>query len=108
MILLLASLLFTHYYLMFSHGVIVHTFTPLVSLTTLFFGGILINYFFESRQKELIKAKFARKVSPDVVDELIANPQNLALEGKEAEITVFFSDVRDFTSKVFQNTQIRL
>ena len=98
MILLLASLLFTHYYLMFSHGVIVHTFTPLVSLTTLFFGGILINYFFESRQKELIKAKFARKVSPDVVDELIANPQNLALEGKEAEITVFFSDVRDFTS----------
>lgn len=98
MTLLLWVLFGGHYYLMFSQGVILHTLTPLIATLSLFFGGIMINYFFESRQKELIKAKFARKVSKAVVEELTKNPSALSLEGKEAEITIFFSDVRDFTS----------
>lgn len=98
MAILLGGLWGAHYYLMFFEGVILHTLTPLLSLIALFVGGMIINYFFESRQKELIKAKFARKVSPAVVEELVSSASPLSLEGKESEITIFFSDVRDFTS----------
>jgi adenylate cyclase len=51
----------------------------------------------EIRQKERIKGKFASKVSPAVMNDILSNEDNV-LEGKEREITVFFSDVRNFTN----------
>jgi adenylate cyclase len=46
----------------------------------------------------MIKGKFATKVSPAVMEDILANPNSDVLGGKEREITVFFSDVRNFTN----------
>lgn len=59
-------------------------------------AGIFINYFFEYRQKEKIKGKFAAKVSDSVVEELMNSDSNMKVSKRD--ISIFFSDIRDFTT----------
>jgi len=87
--------LYLHYYLMFSKGIILNTLFPMLYMNILFFTGTTINLFYENRQKKLIKSKFAKKVSSAVVEELLKDKRTSMEE--EREITIFFSDIRDFT-----------
>ncbi|NCN08694.1 MAG: adenylate/guanylate cyclase domain-containing protein [Leptospira sp.] len=52
----------------------------------------------EEANVKYIRSTFSKFVSKDVVDELLKNPDNLALGGSKREITIFFSDVRGFTT----------
>jgi len=90
-------LILTHYYSMIYQGILFNTLLPLVAMNILFIVGQAINYFLEIRQKELIKHKFASKVSPAVMNNILASEGDV-LQGIEKEITIFFSDVRDFTA----------
>jgi len=92
-----AALLFAHYFYMFNHGVLFNTILPFIAINSFFVIGQALNYFLEIRQKERIKGKFASKVSPAVMNDILSSEDNV-LEGKEREITVFFSDVRNFTN----------
>ena len=87
----------SHYYFMFYEGIIFHTFILLISINALFIFGQAINYFLEIKQKEMIKGKFASKVSPAVMNDILSAEGDV-LSGREKEITVFFSDVRNFTN----------
>ena len=86
------------YYMLFYEGIILNTIFPLVTMVTLFATSMIINYFFETKQKELIKDKFSKKVSPAVVEDLLKHASSNTLEIREKEITIFFSDIRGFTS----------
>ena len=86
-----------HYYYMFHEGIILNTTLPLLAINILFVVGQAINYFLEIKQKEMIKGKFASKVSPAVMNDILSSGDNV-LAGMEKEITVFFSDVRNFTN----------
>lgn len=90
-------LILTHYYSMVYQGILFNTILPLVAINLLFIVGQAINYFLEIRQKELIKHKFASKVSPAVMNNILASEDDV-LQGVEKEITIFFSDVRNFTA----------
>ncbi len=48
-------------------------------------------------QTRELKRAFSKYLSPDVVEQIVKNPENLGLGGKEEEITVLFADIRDFT-----------
>jgi adenylate cyclase len=85
------------YWMLFTQGIIINLMFPLLSIAAVTVLGLVINYFLEGKQKELIRAKLSKKVSPSVVDDLLKNPDAGILEGKEREITVFFSDIRGFT-----------
>ena len=50
----------------------------------------------EEREKRKIKAMFGKYVSPDVVAQMMDHPPELG--GVDRELTVFFSDIRGFTS----------
>lgn len=52
----------------------------------------------EEENVKYIRQTFSKFVSKDVVDELLKHPDNLALGGSKREITIFFSDVRGFTT----------
>jgi len=58
--------------------------------------------FYVYRQVEVqrgeVRRAFGRYVSPDVVNELIANPDKLELGGEIRDLTLLFCDVRNFTS----------
>ena len=50
------------------------------------------------REKRCLKEMFGRYTSPQVVEELIANPDMLKPGGTRKELTVLFSDIRSFTT----------
>ncbi len=52
----------------------------------------------EMEEKKKLKDLFSKYVSPQVVNELIKNPNAAGLGGAKRKIAVFFSDIRGFTS----------
>ncbi len=52
---------------------------------------------FEQREQRRVKSVFSKIVSPDVMNELLS-AEKLALGGARRELTVFFADVRGFTT----------
>jgi adenylate cyclase len=86
-------------WMVFDHGWMIHTSLPFLALLLALLAAGLINYFFETRQKKLIRSALARKVSSTVAAELIrhANVTDV-LHNREETVTVFFSDIRNFTS----------
>lgn len=52
---------------------------------------------FEEREQRRVKSVFSKIVSPDVVNELL-QAEKLSLGGARSEVTVFFADVRGFTT----------
>jgi adenylate cyclase len=98
-ILLLSYLLFEHlYYMHFTEHTVINILFPFLALGLASLSSLLLSYIFESRTKKIIREKFSQKVSKDVVDELMKNPDSVVLVGMDKEVTVFFSDVRSFTS----------
>jgi class 3 adenylate cyclase/CHASE2 domain-containing sensor protein len=52
---------------------------------------------FEEHEKRRVRSVFSKIVSPNVVNELLSN-DIMALNGARREVTIFFADVRGFTS----------
>lgn len=69
-----------------------------VALITLYLSMALISYVGERRRGKRIKGAFAKYVSPDVVEQMIAHPERLRLGGERRELTLLFSDLAGFTS----------
>jgi len=88
------------YYLLFTEGIILNVLFPTTTIVATAAMSVLINYFFETRLKNIIKGKFASKVSPQVMEDIIKNTGSGddAFIAKEHEISVTFSDVRNFTN----------
>lgn len=71
---------------------------PMPAFATLFTFITVIVYraLTEEKDKRQMRATFGKYVSPRVVDELVNNPPELG--GEDKELTVFFSDIRGFTT----------
>jgi len=80
---------------------------PLFGTLITVFMLTFMKVYFENRQKMLISDKFSKKVSPQVAAKLLKNSQD-AFSVAEVEVTIFFSDIRDFTSisEGFENPKI--
>ncbi len=92
------------YYLMFDKGIVLNMIYPTLSMLSTIVLLFFTNFFYQLSQKEKILGKFAKKVSPAVAEALIKSG-NVDFQADEKEITVFFSDVRNFTtiSEGFEN-----
>jgi adenylate cyclase len=58
----------------------------------------VVSYATEGRQKRKLRRAFGRYVSPHVVTEILEHADALDLGGRTIEGTVYFSDIKDFTS----------
>jgi adenylate cyclase len=67
------------------------------SFATLLFMTFM-NYFREERRRTQIRRAFRQYLSPELVEHLAREPDRLVLGGETREISILFSDVRDFTS----------
>ncbi len=86
------------YYLFVSEGIILSVVYPFFTSVILYLFLTILHYIFETKQKELIKGKLAKKVSKAVAETLIKQGDKDVFEAKEEEVTIFFSDIRGFTS----------
>lgn len=91
-------LFYMSYFLFVKEGIMLNLFYPLVSVTLLYLILTSLHYIFESKQKELIKDKFSKKVSKAVAESLIKQGNSDVFEAKQREVSIFFSDIRGFTS----------
>ena len=59
---------------------------------------LVINYAVEGRQRRFIKTAFHHYLSPQVIDQIIQDPERLRLGGERRTLSIFFSDLESFTS----------
>ncbi len=94
----MGTFIYVAYYFFVQDGIVLNVIYPVIASTILYMILTSLHYLFESKQKELIKNKFAKKVSKAVAESLIKQGDKDILEAKEKEITIFFSDIRGFTT----------
>jgi adenylate cyclase len=71
---------------------------PTIAVVLAHLGVTGYGYLTEGRERQFLRGAFARYVAPEVVDQLVKNPGQLALGGETRELTVMFADVAGFTS----------
>jgi adenylate cyclase len=71
---------------------------PSFAVVLAYFGTAVYQYLHERQQKSVIKNMFGHYINPAVVNELVANPEKARLGGDRCELTVFFSDIANFTN----------
>ena len=83
---------------LFDRGIIMNLFYAPMSAAGS--ASALVAYFYVSERKArtFISNAFGKYVSPHYIDEMIKNPEKLSLGGEARVITIFFSDIRGFTS----------
>lgn len=59
---------------------------------------LALNFWRESKAKRQVASQFGLYVPPELVADIVAAPDAQDLTGQEKELTVLFSDVRNFTS----------
>ncbi len=92
-------LLMTAGYVLFRYfSVWIEVVAPIAATILSYSGATVALYLAEQQEKARIRGMFQQYVAESVVDELIANPELLALGGEERELTVLFCDVAGFTS----------
>jgi adenylate cyclase len=72
--------------------------TTLIAISGIYVLNMFFGYFFETRSQFQMSELFGQYVPPDLVKEMSRDPQNYSLASQRREMTVLFSDIRDFTS----------
>ena len=86
------------YFLLIHYGIILNILFPLFAIIVSMMGAIVMKYIFELRENGIIKSQFSRKISKNVMEQLLASDSSNVLAATSREVTIFFSDIRSFTS----------
>lgn len=75
---------------------------PVIRCLLLVFGLFVIfmtfGFFSETNLKRQLANRFGQYVPPEIVEKMYESPEDYTTEGQNRELSVLFSDVRDFTS----------
>ena len=79
-------------------GLVMNIATPVILLFMLTLLNMAYGFLSEARGRLLLKGRFGQYVPPEVVEEMSRNlEEDFGFEGDSREMTVLFSDVRNFT-----------
>ncbi len=70
---------------------------PVMALFIVYGGIAFYKYAVESGERKFIKKAFGHYISPEVVNQIIADPSKLELGGQEKVLTAFFTDIKGFS-----------
>jgi adenylate cyclase len=73
-------------------------FYPLMVLSVLVMTSEVMLHKVQERESRFIQNAFSSYLSPVLLKKLMQEPERLALGGEKKELTIFFSDIRSFTS----------
>ncbi len=71
---------------------------PTVGTGLALVGTVIRQYSTEGAQRRFLKTAFSRYLSPDVIEKIIQDPSRLTLGGERRELSIFFSDLKGFSS----------
>jgi adenylate cyclase len=103
------ALVALNYYLFAAHGLVLPLASALLMAATAFALNMSYGYFVESRSKRQIANLFGTYVPPELVDEMVKDPDSYSMKAASKELTVMFSDMRGFTkmSERMEPTQLQ-
>ncbi len=84
--------------LAWNRGVVLPAAGATIGVVIAQFGGAVVNFVLEGRQKRFLKEAFRHYLSPEVIDTILRNPGSLRLGGEQRELTIFFSDLEGFST----------
>ncbi|NND00715.1 MAG: adenylate/guanylate cyclase domain-containing protein [Gammaproteobacteria bacterium] len=70
----------------------------LLLITTIYLIDMLVGFFSESQARKVTQKMFGLYVPPEVVGEMSTNTDIFSLKSERRELTVFFCDIRGFTT----------
>jgi len=80
------------------YNLYVDVFYPLAALILSAITSEVLLHQAQEKQSKFIEGAFSSYLSPVLLDKLMKEPERLALGGEKKELTVFFSDIRSFTT----------
>ena len=95
---LIIAFFFTAFVFFSNLSTIVDIITPVLTIFMAYGGHTVYRYILSQHEKRMITGAFSHYVPKKVVDQILADPDKLALGGEEREVTVMFTDVAGFTS----------
>lgn len=81
-----------------SHGFNLGMIYPVISILFTYIGCEAYRNLIEVRRSKFLQKAFSSYISPELVGQIVKNPDMLKLGGEKREVTVLFSDIRGFTS----------
>lgn len=95
-IVLLGVFFFTTLLIFDFTAVLISFWTPFIAMCFTFLSIIVYRVMTEEKDKRRIRNTFGKYVNPKVVDQILSDPPELG--GVDKNLTVFFSDIRGFTT----------
>ncbi len=105
----LAALVGLNFWLYLGAGLVLPLAAALVMALTAFALNMSYGYFVESKSKRQIANLFGTYVPPELVDEMVKDPDSYNMKAASKELTVMFCDMRGFTkmSETMEPTQLQ-
>ena len=90
---------FLYVFQQFDRGRVLNLFYPVLILILAYIAALAVRYLTEVRERRRVTRTFTRYVASDVVEELLASPDDVLeqLKGVTRPLSVLFSDLRGFT-----------
>ncbi|MDI3503534.1 MAG: adenylate cyclase [Candidatus Cloacimonadota bacterium] len=98
LLVLIALQYFLAYRLFIDNSILIPIVQTALLLILIYIASLIIHYLDTMKEKRFIRQAFQQYMAPELVGELLKNPQKLSYGGSLQEITVLFSDIRSFTT----------
>jgi adenylate cyclase len=95
---LISTLVAVNLYVWQTQNFVLTIAAPLTMIGLLYLLNMAWGFFSETRSRRLMSGLFGTYVPKELVAEMSKNPEEYSMRGESRNMTVFFSDVRDFTS----------
>jgi adenylate cyclase len=96
-VLVIAGIFGFSWYAFTRQSLLIDPVNPSLGVIVMFGACTAWTYRQTQNQRGEIRRAFGQYLSPDLVAQMVANPELLALGGEEREMTILFCDVRGFT-----------
>lgn len=105
----LVTLVGVNFWLYAGAGLVLPLGSALLMGLTAFALNMSYGYFVESRSKRELANLFGTYVPPELVDEMVKDPDSYSMQATNKELTVMFCDMRGFTkmSETMEPTQLQ-
>jgi adenylate cyclase len=97
-----------NFWLYLSYGLVLPLASSLSMALTAFALNMSYGYFVESRSKRELAQLFGTYVPPELVDEMVKDPDSYTMQATNRELTVMFCDMRGFTKMSEQMEPLQL
>jgi adenylate cyclase len=81
-------------------GLLLNPIFPAGVVVAIYLVSSLLRHMQTEREQRWIRSAFSTYISPNLVEELVRNPDQLSLGGERRELTFVFTDLEGFTSLV--------